>query len=273
MGQQLCPHLPWENAVVNEGGQFHTVLLGNDQAVIRTARTPEASAQMPRSVRLHRLVAEQLDYRIPTDCSEILTVDGLSSVATVFIPGGAHEPHHGDPLQLRRVVKELASVQLSPLESELAEPFSFRGPWTPARQQACFDALPAALRPATTALWDQLDYLAQVPAGLVHGDLAGHNMHWVDGQLLGILDWDLACAWDPALNTAYLSLWHGQEMIEQIAPDAEQARRARIWLGLMSLERLSDTLTRSDNPRLDKLMRKIGPRILAAAAAVASPAR
>ena len=35
-----------------------------------------------------------------------------------------------------------------------------------------------------------------IGAGLVHGDLAGHNMHWVDGQLIGILDWDYAALWD-----------------------------------------------------------------------------
>lgn len=273
LGTMLRPDLPWEGGVVNEGGQFHTVLLANEQAVIRMARTPQASAQMPRSVRLHRLLAEQLDYLLPTDCSDILTIDGLSSVATVFVPGSAHEPHSGDPAPLRRLVRELAEVHLQPLEDELAEPFAFRGRWTPARQQKCFDALPEELRSASALLWDQLDYLAQSPTSLVHGDLAGHNMHWVDGKLVGILDWDLACAWDPALNTAYLSLWHGQDLIEQIAPDAEQARRARIWLGLMSLERLSDTLTRSDSPRLDKLMRKIGPRILSAAEAAGSRPR
>ena len=273
IARQLCPDLSWENAAVNEGGQFHKVVIGNPQAVIRMARTPAATEQMPRTVELLSLLESQLNYQIPVAVSEILHVDGLSSVAMSFIPGSAHEPHYGDPKVLGQLVKELAEVPLEQISAHLAKPFSFRGEWTQARQQQCFDALPKELRAPATALWDQLDILAQVPAGLVHGDLAGHNMHWVDGKLVGILDWDLACAWDPALNTAYLSLWHGQDLIEQIAPDAEQARRARIWLGLMSLERLSDTLTRSDSPRLDKLMRKIGPRILSAAEAAGSRPR
>lgn len=268
IARQLCPDLSWENAAVNEGGQFHKVVIGNPQAVIRMARSPAATEQMPRTVELLSLLESQLNYQIPVAVSEILHVDGLSSVAMSFIPGSAHEPHYGDPKVLGQLVKELAEVPLEQISAHLAKPFSFRGEWTQARQQQCFDALPKELRAPATALWDQLDILAQVPAGLVHGDLAGHNMHWIDEKLIGILDWDLAAAWDPALNTAYLSLWHGLEMVDLISPNSEEAHRAKIWLGLMSLERLSDTLSRSDNPKMGKLMRKIGPRILTAAQSI-----
>lgn len=255
---------------MNEGGQFHKVVIANQQSVIRMARTREASEQMPRSVKLLELLDGRLHYRIPVATSGIVQVAGLSSVAMTFIPGSAHEPHYGDPRVLRRVVCDLAQVPLEPLADHLARPFAFRGEWTEARQQQCFDALPEDLRAPAARLWAQLDELSQVPAGLVHGDLAGHNMHWIGEELIGILDWDLAAAWDPALNTAYLSLWHGLEMADLIAPTPDQARRAKIWLGLMSLERLSDTLSRTDNPKLGKLLRKIGPRILAAAQAIGS---
>ncbi|WP_313811499.1 aminoglycoside phosphotransferase family protein [Glutamicibacter sp.] len=267
LAEQLCPQLSWDDAHVEEGGQFHTVLIANDAAVIRMARTVQASQQMPRTVRINALVAKQLNYQVPTAVSPILTRDSLSSVAMKFIPGSAHPPHHGDPLILRRLVADLAAVELAGMADDLAPPFAFRGPWTEERISECFNALPEDLRQPASAVWNQLDKLAQVPPSLVHGDLAGHNMHWLDGQLIGILDWDLASAWDPALNTAYLALWHGQDLIEQIAPDAEQAHRAQIWLGLMSLERLSDTLSRTDAPKLNKLLRKIGPRIIDAAKA------
>lgn len=267
IARQLCPELSWENAGVNEGGQFHKVVIANGHSVIRMARTEEATGQMPRSVKLLERLEGQLDYRIPVATSRILQVGGLGSVAMSFIPGSAHEPHYGDPKILGKLVNDLAAISLEPINEYLAAPFAFRGPWTDERQQRCFDALPDPLRGAATTLWAQLDSLAQVPPGLVHGDLAGHNMHWVAQELVGILDWDLAAAWDPALNTAYLSLWHGLEMADLIAPTPDEAHRAKIWLGLMSLERLSDTLSRTDNPRIDKLMRKIGPRILNAAQA------
>ena len=270
IARQLRPDLSWENAGVNEGGQFHKVVIANPDSVIRMARTIDATEEMPRSIKLLELVSDQLDYQIPVATSQIQTVDSLGSVAMSFIPGSAHEPHYGDPKVLGKLVSDLAQVELEPLREHLASPFAFRGPWTDERQQQCFDALPEELRGPASSLWAQLDELAQVPPSLVHGDLAGHNMHWVDEELIGILDWDLAAAWDPALNTAYLSLWHGLEMVDLIAPSPDEAHRAKIWLGLMSLERLSDTLSRTDNPKTDKLLRKIGPRIENAAQAVGS---
>jgi thiamine kinase-like enzyme len=53
--------------------------------------------------------------------------------------------------------------------------------------------------------------LPDVPASLVHGDLAGTNLYCSrDGQLLGVLDWDLAQPFDPALDAACLA-WHGSD--------------------------------------------------------------
>lgn len=265
-----CPELSWTDALVNEGGQFHTVLIANDTAVIRMARTVEATQQMPRTIRLHELISKQLPYPVPTAYSSLQIENSLGSVAMSFIPGSAHEPHHGDPEILRRLVHDLSQVDLAPIRDDLNQPFAFRGPWTEERMKDCYDALEDQLRDAATILWNQLEELSQVEPSLVHGDLAGHNMHWVDGQIAGILDWDLAAAWDPALNTAYLSLWHGQDLIDLIAPDASQAHRAKIWLGLMSLESISDTISRTDNPRIDKLLRKVSPRILNAAKAAES---
>ncbi|MCW4465183.1 aminoglycoside phosphotransferase family protein [Glutamicibacter sp. MNS18] len=266
LASRLLPGLDTAGARVEEGGQFHRVLVLAPHAAIRMARTAQVSADMPRNVALHQAVADLLPIDTPRPLGPITEAGGLGNVAMSFIPGSAHPPHSGDPLILRRIVRELAAVDIGTLEPLLAAPFAFRGEWTEERIAATHDALPGQLRGPARTLWDQLPMLAGAPRSLVHGDLAGHNMHWVDGQLAGILDWDLAAAWDPALNTAYLALWHGQEMIEQIAPDTDQAHRARIWLGLMSLERFSDTISRTDSPNLGKLLRKIGPRILRAAA-------
>lgn len=268
LARRLFPHRSTETARVEEGGQFHRVLLLPPTAVIRMARDAPASAQLPRSVALHNALADLLPVPVPRQLTELVEHQGQAAVGMSYIPGAAHPPHSGDPKVLRDIVKMLAEVPVEPLRPLLAEPFAFRGPWTQARIAASYQALPEDLRAPARALWEQLPRLAQVPVGLVHGDLAGHNVHWLHGRLSGILDWDLAAAWDPALNTAYLCLWHGQELIEQVAPDADQAHRARIWLGLMSLERFSDTISRTDEPKLDKLLRKIAPRILAAARAI-----
>lgn len=266
LARQLCPDLVWDDAVVNEDGQFHSVLIANKHAVIRTARTADATADMPRSVRLHELVSQQLNYAIPTPCSQILTVDSRSSVAMSFIPGAAHKPFSGDPQILRQLVADLASVSLEPIDEYLAPPFAYAGPWTAERQRLSYDALPLEFQNDATTLWAQLEFLAQAPSGLVHGDLLGHNMHWQGSQLTGILDWDLASCWDPALNSAYLCFWHGYDLMDQLAGDAEEAHRAKIWTGLMYLERLSASVDSMVPVELEALIEKIGPRIKRAAA-------
>ncbi|GAB3620450.1 hypothetical protein GCM10027417_17110 [Glutamicibacter endophyticus] len=266
--RDFYPSVDWEQATINTGGQFHRVLIAEGQAVIRMARTKQASDDMPRSVQLHARTNELLDYQVPRPLSGVGRFQDLNAVVMSYVPGTAHPPHQGDPHVLRRVVTELARIPLGELEGLLAEPFAFRGPWTETRIAETYNGLPVELRAPAQALWAQLPMLAQVPAGLVHGDLAGHNMHWVDGELVGLLDWDLAAGWDPALNSAYLGLWHGRELIEKIAPDPATAHRAKIWLGLMALERVSDTLSRDDNPRMDKLLAKVAPRVMDAAAAL-----
>ncbi|PZQ77997.1 MAG: hypothetical protein DI545_06635, partial [Micrococcus luteus] len=47
-----------------------------------------------------------------------------------------------------------------------------------------------------------------------------------------------------ALNVAYLALWHGEEKVPDLARDAAEARRARVWLGAMALETLDDAAAR-----------------------------
>ncbi|GAA3307888.1 hypothetical protein [Glutamicibacter nicotianae] len=156
IARQLCPDLSWEDAAVNEGGQFHKVVIGNPQAVIRMARTPAATEQMPRTVELLSLLKASSTIRSGGGLRDPACRRAqLSSMS--FIPGSAHEPHYGDPKVLGQLVKELAEVPLEQISAHLAKPFSFRGEWTQARQQQCFDALPEELRAPATALWDQLD--------------------------------------------------------------------------------------------------------------------
>lgn len=77
--------------------------------------------------------------------------------------------------------------------------------------------------------------------------------------------------WDPTLNPAYLSLWHGEEKLEAIARDPFEAQRGRVWLGVMALESLYDASLREGTPspaNWGKLLRKTMPRIGRAADAL-----
>lgn len=272
----------WSRSIVEEGGQHHLVLIPSDddapQVVARISRTAAAAAQLPRTVRLLRsLHGSGLPYALPLPLSNPVA-DPTSQVSNThravvviqrYIPGQAHPPHTGRVDDLREICRTLAGVDTSVLEPDLAAPFAFRGPWTSAKIDGLLalpqrldqhlphtpwpdffpdcspDAFPATVHRITETV-QRWTVHPEVPPSLVHGDLAGHNMHWlpVPGEdrwrLNGILDWDLACRWDPALNPAYLSMWHGEEKLAQLCRDDDEHRRARVWLAAMALESLYD---------------------------------
>ena len=290
----------WAAASVEEGGQFHRVLVLEDVGVLRMTRAHEVgaapaarwaperdpAAHLPRRLALLDGLAAALaelhvPWAVPVALSDPVPAGPGAAVLQRFLPGGPHPPHEGDPAVLRCVLDDLAAVDVTDprIAPHLGRPFAFRGPWTPERARHVA-ALPGAVA-ARLGAWAGHDVDARlgaeawpdavaaltdavtawtaappVPPSLVHGDLAGHNMRWravpededprapLRWALAGVLDWDLACAWDPALNVAYLALWHGEEKVPDLARDAAEARRARVWLGAMALETLDDAAAR-----------------------------
>jgi hypothetical protein len=303
----------WSAGTVEEGGQFHRVLVLPGVGAVRMARNAVAAERLPANVALVQALAStaQLPVAVPVPLTEVVTdADGTAAVVQEYLPGRAHPPHEGDPVVLRGLCEALAAVDTAALEPHLGPPFAYRGPWTAERVRTVRQ-LPARLRetyggqlwdgewaadhPAVTAaafpetagdLLATLTAWTQDPVvapSLVHGDLAGHNMRWErsggDRVLTGILDWDLASAWDPALNPAYLSLWHGEEKLESIARDPAEAWRARVWLGWTALETLADAAGREDPStgagpaNWPRLLRKVLPRIGRAVAALTAGVR
>lgn len=290
----------WAAASVEEGGQFHRVLVLEDVGVLRMTRAHEVgaapaarwaperdpAAHLPRRLALldglaAALAERDVSWAVPVALSDPVPAGPGAAVLQRFLPGGPHPPHEGDPAVLRGVLDDLAAVDVTDprIAPHLGRPFAFRGPWTPERARHVA-ALPGAVA-ARLGAWEGHDVDARlgaeawpdavaavtdavtawtaappVPPSLVHGDLAGHNMRWravpededprapLRWALAGVLDWDFACAWDPALNVAYLALWHGEEKVPDLARDAAEARRARVWLGAMALETLDDAAAR-----------------------------
>lgn len=62
-------------------------------------------------------------------------------------------------------------------------------------------------------------------------------MRWdKSGRLVGILDWDLASPWDPAVDAACLS-WHGWDVVRAAVDEATLAR-ARVWADTFGIEQI-----------------------------------
>lgn len=252
LAQRAYPGPGWASGRIADGGEYHWVLVAPDEAVLRVARSEQAAAQMERGARLVQALDHVLPYRLPRPLAPIHWEGRIGAVAQEFIPGEAHPPGSGDPAMLAEVCRSLAAVDVRPLRPLLAEPFAFQGPWTTGRVRALVDAVPVAIRGQITAVLDGVHQMeadrqsGKIRTGLVHADLAGHNVHWSDGRVAGILDWDLASAWDVALNPAYLSLWHGIDLLPAIAADKAEANRATVWLGDLVAEVLYSRLAAED---------------------------
>ena len=260
LSQRLRPTVPadlaetlaiydWRLAQVVERGKDHTILVADELAVARLPR--RADSDLGRTVR----VVESLDlpWLVPTALSEI---DG--GVLQTYIPGTAHPHGTGDPKALAEIVSVLESYDTSGLE--LNVPFAQRGRLTPSMLSTLDAVVPDHMA------WAIAEHVHgwtddHVGAGLVHGDLAGHNMHWIDGQLVGILDWDYAALWDTALNATYLSLWH-QVPFEEITA---VPNRTRVWSGALGLYSLADALSWNVSAAgWRRLIKKVKPRVVAA---------
>lgn len=244
----------WQQATVVERGKDHILLIAKDLAVARLSRRDDPD--LGRKMQL--LEQLKLPWQAPTALSSV-----EQGVLQTHISGTAHPHSTGDVETLARIVEVFSSYDTTGLS--LGEPFAQRGRFTnemlTALDNVVDDGMARAIAEHVHGWTDD-----GVGAGLVHGDLAGHNMHWRDGQLVGILDWDYAAVWDTALNATYLSLWHGVELEDiTTAPN-----RARVWSGALGLYSLANALSwdvsQSGWRRLNK---KVQPRIRTAYQALA----
>ncbi len=239
----------WSQARVVERGKDHVILIAGQLAVARLSRFDDQD--LARQVRL--LEQLRLPWRVPTALSQV-----DQGVLQRYIPGTAHPHNSGDVTTLSHVVEVLENYDTTGLA--LADPFAQRGRFTE-EMLTRLDTIVENNMARTISEYVHGWTDDGVGAGLVHGDLAGHNMHWIDGQLIGILDWDYAALWDTALNATYLSLWHGVPL-EDISPTPY---RARVWSGALGLYALADALTWDISPAgWRRLNRKVQPRILEA---------
>jgi aminoglycoside phosphotransferase (APT) family kinase protein len=229
-------------------GQFHDVVLIEAVAAVRIARRPEAAAQLPRRTALVTALARLgLPFAVPAAITDVTTIDGSAAVATTWIPGAAHAKNVGDPRRLAALLDALRGVPLAGLESLLDEPHAYagRGRWLELMRAEVIPRLDASLRDEARQRVDNAGDLPDVAPSLVHADLGGHNLHWAeDGRLLGVLDWDLAQAFDPAIDAACLA-WHGWDNI-RAAVDAETYRRARIWYATFGIEQVAAAISNGE---------------------------
>jgi aminoglycoside phosphotransferase (APT) family kinase protein len=230
-------------------GGFHDVVLLPGVAVIRVARNAATAAALPRRTELLRhLEGMALPFAVPVPLSDVVNVEGRTAVALSWIDGQpCPRGEGGEPKELTRLLHALQEVDCQGLQDLLGAPHEYAGGprWAEILEHEVIPRLPRewqseARRRVRTAL-----DLPAVPPSLVHGDLAGFNLHWgTDGRLLGVLDWDLAQPFDPAVDAACLA-WHGWDKVAA-AVSRPMLHRAWTWYLTFGLEQVSSAILNGD---------------------------
>jgi aminoglycoside phosphotransferase (APT) family kinase protein len=240
----VLPGQDLRSAALASGGSHH-VLLFPGVAVVRIARNSTAVAALPRRTELlRRLAGTDLPFAVPVPLSEVVRAEGHTAVALSWLEGRPFpRGEGGEPKELVRLLHALREVDCRDLQGLLGVPHEYAGGeyWAEIMEQDVVPRLPRARQPeARRRVQAALD-LPTVTASLVHGDLAGANLHWSgDGRLLGVLDWDLAQPFDPAVDAACLA-WHGWDKVAA-AVDRRTLHRAWTWYLTFGLEQVSFAL-------------------------------
>ncbi|MBW0101629.1 aminoglycoside phosphotransferase family protein [Pseudonocardia sp. KRD291] len=244
IARTLLPGMSVADAKVIPSGSHDVVLLPG-RAAVRIARSKPAVESLPRrTALLTDLQTVGLPFSTPVPLTPVVSEPGWTAVAVSWIPGSYLPPDAGDPAALRQVLDALSRVDLAPLADHLDVPHAYAGRerWEELMFNEAVPRLPPELRASGRRRVHEVLALDPEPPRLVHGDLTGENMHWsVDGQLLGVLDWDLASPADPAIDAACLAHWHGWSTIKRAVEETTYTR-ARTWYGTLSIEQIVKAL-------------------------------
>jgi len=235
------PEVDWRTAGVVVG-EFHDVVLADGVAVVKVARGGAIQHLQRRADLLTELGRLGLPFATPMPLGPVVRDAGRAAVALSWVPGGP-PPCPPGPAALSGLLEALSSVDTVGLAGRLDAPHAYagRGRWEHLMLNVVPDLMPGDLRDEAVRRVQQALAMPTVEPGMVHGDLAGTNLLWrSDGTLSGVLDWDLAQAFDPAVDVGCLS-WFGWDTVQAVV-DAKQLHRAKVWADTFALEQVAAAL-------------------------------
>ncbi len=229
-------------------GQDHDVVLVADVAAIRVTRHSAAATLLPRRLELLRRLAEVgLPFATPEPLTDAVKVGGRAAAATTWIRGGPDPGRRPGPTVLAALLGALKDVDPGDLADVLDRPHAYAGRerWYELMVDEAVPRLPRRLRAEALARTDQAAALPPVEASLVHGDLAGYNVHWGErGDVVGVVDWDLAQPFDPAVDAACLAGF-GWDALRR-AVDDDTFNRAMTWWRTFGIEQIVAAVLNDD---------------------------
>lgn len=233
IAEALVPGAPLGSARLAEHGNLHHVVLFPGVAAVRISKRPSSAAELPRRTEILRAVgAAGLPFAVPEPLTPVATFGERRAVAISWIDGEPLPEGVGDPAVLGPLLEALREVAVSPqLKAVLHTPRRYDDGlgWADILSAEVIPRLPAKWRDGVRQRLETLLALEEVPAGLVHGDLGGGNIHFDrDGKLVGVVDWDMAILSDPAIDAALVATWHGWDVL-RAATDGQTYRCAWAW--------------------------------------------
>lgn len=226
-----------------ETGSSSVVAL-TETAAVRIARDRDAAREILRTQALvDHLPA--LPFDVPTSLGRPVWHGDVVAVATRRLEGEPHPAGSGDAGELRALLDAIHGIDVEPLRGWLAEPHAFCGgaQWLTVLRERVVPLLPSGKQAAALDIVARVEALPAGEQALNHGDLAGANVLWREGRVAGVLDWDLAAWCDPADDVASLALWHGWDVLPQLA-DAATAQRADVIRQTYPLQVVGFTVVR-----------------------------
>ncbi|WP_433241429.1 phosphotransferase [Streptosporangium sp. CA-135522] len=228
----LMPGASLDTARFVQGG-MHDVVLFPGVAAVRVSRRPSGAEALPRRTELLRVIAASgLPFAVPEPLTPVTMFDERAAVAVSWLDGAGLPDGVGDPARLGELLQALRELPVTAqLRAVLGTPRTYTDGhhWADILAEEVIPRLPGKWRDEGRRRLEEALTLRPVPDSLVHGDLGGENIHWSkDGKLIGVLDWDRAQLFDPAVDTAFLGWVHGWDNVRE-AVDGETYRRARVW--------------------------------------------
>ncbi|MEV6237908.1 phosphotransferase [Lentzea sp. NPDC051838] len=199
-------------------GTFNDALVEPGEWVARFPRTDLDDAR--RRAQALRLIGQlDLPFAVPQVLEDRLDLPlGQAHVIISYLPGEPSDTASDEAVL--EVLDALAAVELNDeLVALLDQPLHHAGG---SRAQDTITELvfPLLTDDERVQAKEVLQRYGDLPAatGFVHGDLAPVNLRWHNGKVSGIIDWDFACAGDPALDAAAFANY-GWPLVKRVRPE------------------------------------------------------
>lgn len=237
-------------------GRFHTAAVLAPEVVARVSRHRDQAARVRRQHAILAAVeAAALPVVVPRNASEVVVRGGRAGMLTTYVCGESREGALWDAVgpAVQSLLAALSGVDIVGTARGLPRPRAWCGGdgWPDVVRAHLLPLLPTDVRESAQAVVEGVLAAERgVRPALVHGDLGPQNLLWEGARLVGLIDFDHACAGDPAIEAATLLGVYGAAAVETIV-DGPALERAMMHRGSLSLQLAAAALELGDAPLRD----------------------